>query len=149
MLKEKSCCCYNNHILSTWRWFEFYFGGNFSLFIPRVENGYLLGVNFWKNKITCLIPPLQFCSKEKHGLLFKAGLLNCSCQVSSELAIFFYNFYFFILDMFMPLVFLILDSRVQHYSQKTNLLQHINCAKLKPASFTAKIGKIWASEQLL
>ena len=41
-----------------------------------------------KNKITCLTQPLQFCSKEKHGLLFKEGLLNCPCPVSSELAIF-------------------------------------------------------------
>ena len=32
-----------------------------------------------------LIQPLQFCSKAKHGLLFKEGLINCHYQVSSEL----------------------------------------------------------------
>ena len=99
---------------------------------------------FERKKITCLIQLLQFSSKEKHGLLFKEGQLNCPCQVSSELAI-FDNFNFFILDMFIPLVFLTLYSGVQHYSQNNN----INCARLKSAMFTAKIRKIWAPEQLL
>ena len=55
-------------------------------------------------------------------MVVKEGLVNCPCQVSSELPI-FDNFNFFILDMFMPLVFLILYTGVQHYSHKANLLQ--------------------------
>ena len=40
-------------------------------------------------------------------------------------------------------------SGVQHYSQKQIFFNNTNCAKLKSATFTAKIWKIWAPEQLL
>ena len=36
---------------------------------------------------TCLIQPLQFCSKENHGLLLKEELLNCPIYLSIYLYI--------------------------------------------------------------